>query len=144
MNYSNDEILRRINKAKNNKNMMTHISNKSLLTIEEKMKISLCKHFVQFVNENKMKIKDLSELTKIPTSRISEINNYKIKKFTLDQLIKYLDILANHSPKVREYLNFIGQAVEVPTLKVSESKRLTKGLKEVVALGAQSSMLVRS
>ena len=141
MDYANEEILKRIRKAKDNKSKLTHITDMSTLSTEDKIKISFCKHFVQYSNEKRVRLKDVSTLTKIPTSRLSEITNYKIKKFTVDQLIKYLIILAEHAPRVREYLNFIEQAVEVPALKVSETRKLTRGLKEVVEQGSKSALL---
>ena len=88
-----------------------------------------------------MKAKELSALTNIPTSRISEITNYKIKKYSVDQLIKYLNILAEHAPRIREYLLFLEQATELPALKVTETRKLTRGLREVRELGSQSSFL---
>jgi len=141
MDYTNDELLKRIEKAAKNKSKLTHITDKSTLSTEDKMKLSLCKHFVQYANEKRMKATDLSKLTKIPTSRISEITNYKIKKYSVDQLIKYLNVLAEHAPRIREYLLFIEQAIEVPTLKVTETRKLTKGLREVSELGSRSSFL---
>ena len=141
MDYSNEEILKRIEKAKKNKNKLTHITDKSMLSTEEKMKISLCKHFVQFANEKKMKLSEISKVSKIPISRLSEITNYKISKFTVDQLIKNLNVLAENAPRLREYLLFIEQAVDVPTLKVTETRKLTRGLREVTERGSESAFL---
>jgi predicted XRE-type DNA-binding protein len=141
MNYTNEELLKRINKAEKNIKKLSHITDKTSLSTEDKMKLSLCKHFVQYANEKSMKAIDLHKLTKIPTSRISEITNYKIKKYSVDQLIKYLNVLAEHAPRIREYLLFIEQAVEVPTLKVTETRKLTKGLREVTELGSRSTFL---
>ena len=78
MDYSNEEILKRIEKAKKNKKKLTHITDKSRLSTEEKMKISLCKHFVQFANEKKMKLSEMSKISKIPISRLSEITNFDV------------------------------------------------------------------
>ncbi len=135
MNYTNEEIIKRIEKAKANKKKLTHVTDKKALSTEDKMKISLCKHFVQYANEKKMKAKELSEIIKIPTSRISEINNYKIDKFTVDQLIKNMRILSDHAPRIREYLLFIEQAVEIPAFKVTETRKLTKSLKSIAEKG---------
>lgn len=142
MNYSNEEILKRIEEAKRNSAKLTHITTKTSLTTEDKFKIGLCKHFVQYLNEEKMKLTELSEITDIPKTRLSEITNYKINKFKVDQLLKYLSLLADHSPRVKEYLNFLEQAIEVPALKVSETKKLTRGLKEVIQLGSESPRLL--
>jgi predicted XRE-type DNA-binding protein len=141
MNYTNEEMLKRIEKAKRNRKKLTHITDKSMLSTEDKMKISLCKHFVQYANDKKMKLSEMSKMSRIPTSRLSEITNYKINKFTVDQLIKNLNILAEDAPRIREYLLFIEQAVDVPTLKVTETRKLTRGLREVTELGSKSAFL---
>lgn len=116
MKYSNAEILKRVEKAQKNKKNLTHITNKSDLSSEDKIKLSLCKHFVQFANFKKMKMKEISDLTEIPTTRLSEITNYKIKNFTVDQLIKYLSALAKHDRPVKAYLNFLEHAAELQRL----------------------------
>lgn len=141
MKYPNDELFKRIENSKKLKKSLTHITDKTSLSTEEKMKLSLCKHFVQYANEKKIKLSDLSKQTGIPSSRLSEIVNYKINKFSVDQLIKNLNILAQFAPRIREYLLFIEQAVDVPMLKVGETRKLTKGLREVTQLGSQSTFL---
>ncbi|EQC45083.1 DNA-binding helix-turn-helix domain protein [Bacteriovorax sp. BSW11_IV] len=138
MSYSNEDILKRISNAKKNKSKLTHVTNKASLSVEDKVKMGLCKHFVQFSLEKKMLAKNLSDLTGIPTSRISEITNYKINKFTVDQLLKYLTVLGKHSAKIRQYLTLIEQIVEVPTLKVNETKKLSREIKSFVEAGANS------
>lgn len=138
MSYTNADILERISNAKKNKSKLTHITNKATLSVEDKVKMGLCKHFVQFSLEKKMLSKDLSDLTGIPTSRISEISNYKINKFTVDQLLKYLTILGKHSAKIRQYLTLLEQIVEVPALKVNETKRLSREIKSFVEAGGDS------
>lgn len=141
MDYTNEEILKRIEKAKKNKKKLTHITDKLMLSTEDKMKISLCKHFVQFANDKRMTLTEMSKMSRIPLSRLSEITNYKINKFTVDQLIKNLNILAADAPRIREYLLFIEQAIDVPTLKVTETRKLTRGLREVTELGSKSAFL---
>lgn len=138
MNYTNDQIAKRIQKAKIDKANLTHISGKESLTTEDKFKIGLCRHFVQYLNDERIRVTDLSLQTKIPKTRLSEITNYKIQKYTVDQLFKYLRLLAEISPRVNEYLNFLEQAVEIPAMKVSETKRLTKGLKEISTMRSES------
>ena len=66
----------------------------------------------------------------IPLSRISEITNYKITKFTVDQLLKNLSTLAEHDAQIREFLIFFGHAAEVPALTVTKTRKLTRDLKE--------------
>lgn len=130
MKYANSELLKRIKKAEKNKKTLTHITDKSDLSYEDKIKLSLCKHFVQFANSKKMKMKDISELIDIPATRLSEITNYKIKNFTIDQLIKNLSLLANHDRPIKAFLNFLEQAAEYSALKVAETNKLTAKLKK--------------
>jgi len=141
MSYTNEEISKRIEKAKKNSAKLTHITNKEDLSTEDKFKIGLCRHFVQYLNEERIRVSELCAKTEIPKTRLSEITNYKISKFTVDQLFKYLAVLASISPRVKEYMNFLEQAVEVPALKVSDTKKLTKGLKEVTAMKSDSPKL---
>lgn len=134
MTYSNNEIIKRLIKAKKDKKHLTLITDKSNLSAEDKMKISLCKHFVQFANSKRMLMKEMSKLTNIPATRLSEITNYKIKKFTVDQLIKNLTLLAEHDPQIKEYLVFLVQAADLPALKVTKTKKLIKELKQASAV----------
>ena len=136
MKYTNAEILKRTEKAKKSKKLLSHITDKSHLSTEDKMKISLCKHFVQFANSKRLKLKEVADLMKVPIQRLSEITNYKISKFTVDQLIKNLNLLAEHDAEVREYLIFLEQATELPALKVKETKRLTKDIRVAAGLHA--------
>ena len=130
MKYSNADLIKRAEKAKRLKKQLTHITDKSKLSTEDKMKLSLCKHFVQFANSKRLKLKEVAELIDVPIPRLSEITNYKINKFTVDQLIKNLTLLAEHDAQIREYLVFLEQATELPTLTVTETKRLTRDLRE--------------
>jgi predicted XRE-type DNA-binding protein len=132
---SNDLMLEIIKeaKAKAKKRLLTTISDKSNLTTEEKFKISLCKFFVQHLNEHKMKPIDLHRQTGIEQSRISEILHYKITKFTIDKLLGWLNILADHSPKIREHLLFLEVAMSMPVLSVKKAKQLTGDIKKISA-----------
>ena len=130
MNYSNKEIIKRIEKAKRHKKLLTHITDKSKLSTEDKMKLSLCKHFVQFAHSKKLKLKEVADMIDVPIQRLSEITNYKINKYTVDQLIKNLSLLAEHDAQIREYLVFLEQAAELPALTVNETKRLIKDIRD--------------
>jgi predicted XRE-type DNA-binding protein len=134
MDYSNSEILKRINKAKKNRKRQTHITDKSALSTEDKMKIGLCKHFVRFANSKRFKLKDVAKKMDIPASRLSEIMNYKITLYTVDQLIVHLGKLAVHDPQLREYLVFLETAVGLPAIKVSDTKKLTREVQRVTKL----------
>lgn len=124
MTYKNEDVLKRIEDSKKTK--LTHITGKSSLSIEDRVKVSLCKHFVRFANEKNMKSKDLSDLTGISASLLSEITKYQVKKFSIDILLKNLTILGEHSPRIMEYLIFIEKAIEAPALNITEMKKLTK------------------
>jgi predicted XRE-type DNA-binding protein len=130
MSYSNREIIKRVEKAKRQKKQLTHITDKSKLSTEDKMKLSLCKHFVQFANSKRLKLKDVADMIDVPIQRLSEITNYKINKYTVDQLIKNLSLLAKHDAQIREYLVFLEQATELPALSVTETRKLTRDLRD--------------
>ncbi len=130
MKYSNREIIKRVERTKKNKGQLTHITDKSKLSTEDKVKLSLCKHFVRFANSKKMMLKDMAGMMKIPIPRLSEITNYKVNKFTVDQLIKNLTLLAEHDAQIREYLVLLEQAAELPALKVTETKRLIRDIRQ--------------
>ncbi len=131
MNTANKDINDFIKKAQKKSSSLVHITDKSKLSTQERFKLSLCKLFVHFMNEKKLTATELSKMTKIPNSRISEISNYKIKLVTIDQLLKYLTILGEHSPKIREHLSLLEQALELPVLKVSTAKKFAKSLKSI-------------
>ncbi len=128
---SNKEILKRVEKAFKEKSKLTHITTKKVLSLDDKFKIGLCRHFVQFINAKKMKLKDLSKLIELPVTRLSEITNYKIKKFTVDQLLKNLTLLASHDSAVKANLSFLEEAIDLPLLKTSETNRLAKKIRDV-------------
>ncbi len=130
MSVTNEKLIKRIEKAKKDKKQLTHITDKSKLSHEDKMKMALCRHFVQFAISKKLKLVEISKMTGIPVTRLSEITNYKITKFTVDKLIHELTKLAEHDPALKEYLLFLTQAAEVPTLKISATRKLARELKE--------------
>lgn len=127
---TNEQILKIEESARKNKKHLTHITDKSKLSTQDTVKLGLCKHFVQFSVSRRLKSKDVARLVDIPPSRMSEIINYKITKFTVDQLLKFLSALAEHDAQVREFLKFFGKAAELPTLSVATTKRLTRDLQE--------------
>jgi predicted XRE-type DNA-binding protein len=130
---SNVDVLDLIRDAqiKAKKRQLATITDKSQLSTEDKFKISLCKFFVQYLNENKMKPIDLHAQTGIEQSRISEILHYKISKFTIDKLLTWLHRLAEYSPKIREHLLFLEEAMNVPMMSVKETKELTKSIRKI-------------
>lgn len=129
----NDEMLDILKEAKQKakKRQLTTISDKSQLTTEDRFKISLCKFFVQYLNEHKMKPIDLHKQTGIEQSRISEILHYKITKFTIDKLLLWLNVLAEYSPKIKEHLHFLEEAMSMPIMTVKKTKQLTRDIKKL-------------
>ncbi len=128
MKYTNKQILEIEESAKKNSKNFVHITDKSGFSTEDKMKLGLCKHFVQYMVTKKMKSGDLAKLMGILPTRASEITNYKFQKFTVDQLIKYLEILAQHDKQIKEYLKLLSQIVEMPVQKVAVTKSLRRSL----------------
>ena len=129
----NDLILEVIEDAKKKaqKKQLTKISDKKNLSTEDKFKISLCAHFVQYLVENSIRPTKLHNQTGIEKSRLSEILHYKINNFTIDKLLGYLNILAEFSPKIREHLRFLEEAVNLPmSMTAQETKKLTKSLRD--------------
>ena len=141
MSITNNEVLKIVKDAKKNYKHLTHISSKVELTSEDKLKISLCKHFVRYMNEKETSLTQLSQELGLTKSRVSDIINYKIRNYTLDKLIHNLGRLAEVSPKTREYLNFIEEAFEVPAMNVSETRQLTKQIRDIGKKGSKSSFL---
>lgn len=125
-NLSNDDILDLIDEAKSQKKKLAHITNKSKLSTQDKFKISLCRLFVEYMNEKRLTLKEFSEKTGIPNTRLSELTRYKIDLFNIDRILKYLDVLAKLSPKIREHLSMVEAVLDHPVMPVKEAKKLTK------------------
>lgn len=130
MRNSNKDLIKVISKTKKQQKALTHITDKSRLSTEDKVKVSLCKQLVRYAYNRKMKLKDLGKLLKLPATRVSEIVNYKIDKFTVDWLLNTLSVLAKQDVQVRAFLELFEQAAEVPALAVSKTRKLTRDLKD--------------
>jgi predicted XRE-type DNA-binding protein len=132
-NIKNSDILDLIKDAqlKAKKRQLTTITDKNQLSTEDKFKISLCKFFVQYLNEHKMKPIDLHKQTGIEQSRISEILHYKISKFTIDKLLGWLNVLSEYSPKIREHLLLLEGVMNIPMMPVKETKELVKNIRKI-------------
>ncbi len=128
MKHSNKEIIDIVEKAKKDRNKLTHITGKSNLSTQDIVKLGLCRHFVRFIVSRGYKLTDVSKMTGIPVTRLSEITNYKITKFTVDQLLKNLSMLAEHDPQIKEYLVLFENVAEMPALSVSKTRRLSKDI----------------
>jgi len=130
---SNKEMIEIVKRAKRDCKKLTHITDKSKLSTQDIVKIGLCRHFVQFAVTRRLKLSDISEMTDIPMTRLSEITNYKITKFTVDRLLKNLSLLAEHDAQIKEYLVFFGKAAELPVLSVTKTRQLSRNLAEASA-----------
>lgn len=130
MKLSNEQLIKIEENAKKNKKKLTLISDKTNLTADDRFKMGLCKQFVRFTVINKMKLKDVASLTGVPITRMSEITNYKISKFSVDQLLRNLSALSEHDAQIRAYIELLESVAEMPAPKVATSKRLSKGIKE--------------
>lgn len=119
----------KVEKDLNKKKVRTVVSDKEQLSVQDKYKLSLCKIVVEHLNNNGLKAVDLAEVTNIPKTRISEIVNYKVTKFTLDKLLERMEVIAESAPSVREHLEFIHQAMNVPSMPVKQFKKLSRDIK---------------
>jgi len=86
----NDEVLKIIKWAQKNQKHLTHIKIKDELSDEERLKMSLCRHFVQYVNEHRITIFALAKKLGVSKMRATEIANYKISNLTADELQELL------------------------------------------------------
>ncbi len=129
----NDEIFEIIKKANKEKKHLTHITNKQELSFEERVKISLCRHFVHYVNERRITVTEFAKEMNLPKSRVSEIVNYKITKYTVDKLLTHLTRLAELSPKTKAYLDLLRATLEVPPMTVTNTKKLTRSMSQFYA-----------
>lgn len=130
MKISNEQLIKIEEKAKKNKKKLTLISDKSNLTSEDRVKLGLCKQFVRFIVVNKMKLKDVAVLAGVKNTRMSEIANYKINKFSVDQLLRNLSELAKHDAQIKAYIELLESVAELAAPKVSTSRRISKEVKE--------------
>lgn len=132
MKYTNKQMLEIEESAKKNSKNLVHITDKSKFSTEDKIKLGLCRHFVQFMTERKLKTKDFSKLTGIPESRISEVTNYKFEKFTVDKLLIMLGQIAEHDKKVAASLKLLSSVAEMPLVSVAVSAKLRKSVEESI------------
>jgi len=132
---SNKEMIQIENRVKKNSKNLTHITDKSNLSMEDRMKLNLCKQFVRYGNSKKMPLKDLAKQVGVPVQRMSEITNYKINLFKIDKLIHHLNELSKHDPKIREFLNLLEQTTDIRVPAVASVRRITR---EITQLSADS------
>lgn len=136
MKYTNKQISKIEDSAKKRSRDLVHITNKSGFSTEDKIKLGLCKHFVQFIVIKRIKSKELAEMLGIPNTRVSEITNYKFQKFTVDILLTYLEKLAEHDGQIREYLKLFRSIAEMPVPSVSTTRSILRKVEASVHAGA--------
>lgn len=59
----------------------------------DRSKYGLCREFVVYMRKKGLTQRRLAEMIGIPESRISEIVHYRIKKLTLDRLVRYYEVI---------------------------------------------------
>jgi predicted XRE-type DNA-binding protein len=59
----------------------------------DKIKFELCKSFIIYKQENDMNQRELAQKLEIDPALMSKILHYHIEEFTIDRLVRYLDIL---------------------------------------------------
>lgn len=59
----------------------------------ERLKYSLCEHFVAYLLDHKLSQKELAEKIGIDEALVSKIVHYNFEEFTLDRLVKFLSVL---------------------------------------------------
>lgn len=128
-----DQLEKYVKEAKANlkKGAVPTISNKTQLTTEDRLKISLCKIFVRFIVDEGLKLNELSDMTGIEYTRLSEVVNYKVTKFKIGKLIEYLDALSKHNSEVKQHIKFLEEVFETPIQKVTQSKKIVNSIRKL-------------
>lgn len=130
---SNKEMIKIEKRVRKESKNLTHVTDKSDLSVEDRMKLNLCKQFVRYGNSKRMPLKDLAKLVGVPIQRMSEITNYKIKIFKIDKLIEYLTQLSKHDQKIKEFLNLLEQTTDIRAPSVSSVRKITREISELSA-----------
>lgn len=126
MEYTNKQISEIEESVKKRSKTLVHITDKRKFSTEDKIKFGLCQHFVQFKVTHGMTLKKMAGLMDVPTTRLSEITNYKFQTYTVDNLINYLEKLAEHDNQIKEYLHFFSRVAEMRVPTIAQSKKLSK------------------
>ena len=131
---TNAEMVEIIKEAKANarKGLVTKITDKKNLTTEDKFKMSLCRLFVRYANQHRLTTTEMHKLTGIEMSRLSEILHYKVKKFTIDRLLIYLNVLAKHSNRIKAHVQLLEQAMNLPVQTLQDTKKMCKEMKNII------------
>lgn len=132
MEYTNKQISEIEKSAKKRSKELVHITDKRKFSTEDKIKFGLCQHFVQFQVTKGITLKKMAELMGVPSTRLSEITNYKFQTYTVDKLINYLEKLAEHDNQIKEYLRFFSRVAEMKVPTLSQSKKLNRAVEQAM------------
>jgi len=59
----------------------------------DRIKFELCRHFIIYIREENLSQKDLAARLGINPSLINKILHYHFDEFTIDRLVRYLEVL---------------------------------------------------
>lgn len=59
----------------------------------DKLKFELCKSFIIYKQDRKLSQKELADKLEIDPALMSKILHYRFEEFTIDRLVKFLEIL---------------------------------------------------
>ena len=90
-NFPSEEQLKKI-REKLSKRMASRPLPKDA-DIVERTKHAICEKFVIYLNSGKMKQKDLAKKLGIAESLMSKIIHYHYDEFTIDRLLRYLEVI---------------------------------------------------
>lgn len=98
--------------------------------LDERLKHALCRLFVMYINKKGIRSTDLKDLLGIPKTRLSDLENYKTKSYSLDRLLRYAEKLASIDPQTREHLHLMMTVVAGPVRTVSNARKISQELKK--------------
>lgn len=62
-------------------------------SLVDKLKYELCRNFIIYIQENQLTQKELADKLSIDPALMSKILRYRFDDFTIDRLVRYLEIL---------------------------------------------------
>lgn len=87
-NWPSEEELKKMDKVLAKAKGSYIISDDDNLT--DRIKWELCAHFVSYEHKHKLSQKEMAKLVGLSEARMSEILHYRFKRYTIDNLLKYL------------------------------------------------------
>ena len=79
-------------RAKLDKGPASRLLSKNATSVE-KIKYKICEHFVIYINTQKISQKALAEKIGVDDALMSKILHYNFDEFTVDRLLKFLNVL---------------------------------------------------